>query len=104
MVRSSQLGAEGTKSELILELCRAVGADTLLVGFGGSREYLDAAQFAGEGIDIKFHQFVHPRYRQCGTAPFIAGLASLDLLFNTGPQSRAILMGEAATQPVCAAA
>ncbi|HET7776715.1 MAG TPA: WbqC family protein, partial [Azospira sp.] len=37
MIRSSQLEVGGAKSELILNLCRAVGADTYLAGMGGSR-------------------------------------------------------------------
>ena len=105
VVRSSDLGVEGAKSDLILNLCRAVKADALLAGFGGSRGYLEAEEFAQHGIDIKFHQFTHPTYRQCGPAPFIPGLAGLDLLFNAGPQdARALLMGEAALDDACAAA
>jgi hypothetical protein len=94
VVKSSQLGVDGAKSQLILNLCRAVKADALLAGFGGSRDYLDDGEFARHGIQIRYHPFTHPTYRQCGSAPFIAGLASLDLLFNEGPRSRAILLGE----------
>jgi hypothetical protein len=105
LVRSSELAVEGSKSELILNLCRAVGADALLAGFGGSRGYLDAEAFARHGIQIQFHQFTHPTYKQCGTAPFIPGLAGVDLLFNAGPtDGRAILMGEARAPQACAAA
>src|SRR2546425_2049263 len=104
ILRSSEFQVEGAKSELILNLCRAVKADALLAGFGGSRGYLDAEAFAAHGIEIKYHQFTHPTYRQCAAAPFIPGLAGLDLLFNAGPQSRAILMGENATRDACVAA
>jgi hypothetical protein len=105
VLRSSQLaGIEGAKSDLILSVCRAVRADALLAGFGGSRAYLDAQQFARHGIRIVQHQFEHPTYRQCGSAPFIAGLASVDLLFNTGPRGRAALMGERAAHEARVAA
>jgi hypothetical protein len=105
LLRSSQLGAEGARGQLILNLCKAAGAHVLLAGFGGSRGYLDAAQFARHGIEIRWHQFTHPVYRQCGPAPFIPGLACVDLLFNAGPASRALLLaGEAATHAACAAA
>jgi hypothetical protein len=104
ILRSSDLGVDGAKGELILNLCRAAKADALLAGFGGSRGYLDAEAFAAHGIDIRFHRFAHPTYKQCGAAPFIAGLAAVDLLFNAGPQSRAILMGETATRDACVAA
>jgi len=104
LVRSSELAVGGARSDLILNLCRAAGADALLAGFGGSRGYLDLEAFAREGVRIKWHDFKHPTYEQCGGQPFIPGLASIDLLFNCGPQSRAILMGEAATQELRAAA
>ena len=104
VVRSSELGVDGAKSDLILNLCRAVGADALLAGFGGSRGYLDLDAFAREGVHIKWHDFKHPTYRQCDPQSFIPGLASIDLLFNCGPQSRALLMGEVATQELRVAA
>jgi hypothetical protein len=96
LARSSELGVEGAKSELILNLCRAVGADRLLAGFGGSRRYLDPEAFARHGVRVEWHQFTHPEYAQCGPQPFIPGLAALDLLFNCGPHSRAILLQQAA--------
>ena len=98
LARSSELGVDGTKSELILNLCRAAGADTLLAGFGGSRRYLDLEAFARAGIRLQWHEFNHPTYQQCGPQPFIAGLAAVDLLFNCGPQSRTILESAAAPE------
>ena len=95
LVRSSELAVDGAKSDLILNLCRAVGADTLLAGFGGSRAYLDAEALARQGVRVQWHEFTHPTYPQCGKEPFIPGLAAVDLLFNCGPQSRAALLGEA---------
>jgi hypothetical protein len=91
LVRSSELDVPGAKSELILNLCRAVGADTLLAGMGGSRGYLDAATFARAGVRIEYHDFRHPEYPQCGAAPFKPGLSAIDLLFNCGPDSRKLL-------------
>jgi len=104
LARSSALAPEGAKSELILDLCRAGGADTLLAGFGGSRRYLDLPAFQAAGVRVKWHEFTHPTYAQCGAQPFIAGLAALDLLFNCGPQSRAILFAENASSKLRAAA
>jgi len=104
LVRSSELAAHGGKSELILNLCREVGADTLLAGFGGSRRYLDAQAFGRAGVGIRWHEFEHPSYPQCGPQPFIPGLAALDLLFNCGPQSRAILFASHSAPQLRAAA
>ncbi|HYL87265.1 MAG TPA: WbqC family protein [Burkholderiales bacterium] len=79
---SSELDARGAKSELVLNLCLAVGADALLVGLGGSRQYLDRAAFERAGIELVFQQFEHPVYAQRGPGPFIPGLSALDCLFN----------------------
>src|SRR5947207_192771 len=93
LVKSSALGVEGAKSELVLNLCKAVGASALLVGLGGSRHYLDRRAFAEAGIELQMQEFAHPVYPQRGATPFSAGLSALDLLFNCGPRSRNILLG-----------
>ena len=92
LIKSSELAVEGARGDLILNICRAVGADTLLVGFGGSRGYLDAGAFKRAGVGIAQHQFTHPEHPQCGKAPFLRGLSALDMLFNCGPQSRELLL------------
>jgi hypothetical protein len=65
---------------------------------GGSREYLDEGAFAQAGVRVQWQQFRHPTYPQCGAAPFIAGLSSLDLLFNYGPQGRHLFIEPWASQ------
>jgi hypothetical protein len=93
LVKSSELGVEGAKSELVLNLCKAVGASALVVGLGGSRHYLDRAAFAQAGIGLEMHEFAHPVYNQRGGGVFNAGLSALDLLFNYGPAGHRILFG-----------
>lgn len=82
LIYSSTLGVSGSKSELVLDLCKEVNADALLVGLGGSRQYLDRAAFAAAGIELVFQEFKHPVYPQRGPAPFIPGLSAVDFLFN----------------------
>ena len=97
LVKSSALAVEGARGDLILNICRAVGADTLMVGFGGSRGYLDADAFKRAGVAITYHQFTHPEHPQCGgSAPFMRGLSALDMLFNCGPRSRELLLADRA--------
>ncbi len=102
LARSSELAVEGARGELILNVCRAVGARTLISGLGGSRGYLDAGAFSRHGIAIRPHEFTHPEYAQCGAAPFTRGLSAIDLLFNCGAASREVLLG--APAPVAKAA
>ncbi|MEU2268489.1 WbqC family protein [Streptomyces olindensis] len=76
MVRSSELHATGTKSELIVNLCRAVGADEYLAGPSG-RDYLDLDVFAEHGVTVRFFDFDHPTYAQ-GRDPFVPCLSAFD--------------------------
>jgi hypothetical protein len=86
LARSSELAVEGARGDLILNICRAVGAKKYMVGFGGSRGYLDADAFAAAGVEIVLHEFQHPEYQQCGKGPFIKGLSAIDMLLNVGPR------------------
>lgn len=95
MLRSSELAVHGAKSDLVLAICRAVGATTFLGGMGGSRRYLDVAAFARAGIAVRWQDFDHPIYSQAGAGAFVPGLSSLDLLFNCGPLAREILLRRA---------
>ena len=92
LIKSSELAVTGAKSELVLNICKAVDARALIVGLGGSRQYLDRTAFAAAGIALEFQQFTHPTYPQRGHRPFTPGLSALDLLFNRGPQSRSWLL------------
>lgn len=90
---ASAHGVSGKGSDYVLDLCRRFGADAYLSGIHG-RDYLDVARFRREGIDLRFQTFTHPVYPQQGGGPFVPNLSAIDLLFNCGPDSRAILLGE----------
>jgi len=91
IARSSDIPVEGARSGLLLNLCKAVGADTFLGGMGGSRHYLDAEAFAEAKVGVEWQQFVHPHYVQCESSTFIPGLTALDALFNCGPYAVELL-------------
>lgn len=95
LVRSAELEVPGRKSEMVLNACKSVGADAYLGGLGGSRSYLDVPSFESKGVRIVWQEFRPPEYRQHGVdGRTIPGLSSVDLLFNCGPESAAILRGE----------
>lgn len=100
LVRSSELDVEGARGDLILNICKAVGADTLIAGMGGSRGYLDIEGFQREGVRIAFHEWTHPEYPQCAdrknAAPFLKGLSAIDMLLNCGERSRTLLFARQA--------
>lgn len=72
------------RGKLVLELCKAVGADAYYAGRGASMEYLDLEEFEQEGVHVVYQNFCHPVYEQIGNHSFISGLSALDLLFNQG--------------------
>ena len=94
IVRSSDLKIDGAKSEMILNMCRELGAKAYLSGTGASRDYLDVAAFERAGIEVLWQDFQHPQYAQSpASKPFVEKLSVLDLLFNCGSESAALLGG-----------
>jgi hypothetical protein len=89
-VRSSQMAARGAASDLLIALCKELGADTYLSGSGGAN-YQDEAAFAAAGIQIIYNNYHHPIYPQA-FGEFVPGMSVIDLLFNAGPDSRRILL------------
>jgi hypothetical protein len=90
IIRSSQMRLTGSKSEMVLNLCREVGADVYLSGAGASKGYLDLAAFERAGIKVVWQEFEHPRYPQkTARDGFVERLSALDLIFNCGADSSA---------------
>ena len=50
VVLSELLPEFGQKTDLILDVCKAVGADTYLSGAGGGKDYTDEELLAGEDV------------------------------------------------------
>ena len=88
-----------TRSELVMAICRAVGADTYLSGKGASVNYLDRGRFTEEGIRIVFQDFIHPVYPQVNAKNFISGVSALDLLLNCGVEHARKLFWESTRIP-----
>lgn len=89
LVSATTIPTSAAKSDLVLEICRRVGATVYLSGPLG-RHYLNAASFEDAGIEIVYHDYRHPEYPQLypGFEPF---MAAIDLLFMIGPKSGEIL-------------
>jgi hypothetical protein len=92
----SALRTENQGTDRVIELCQKLGATTYLSGQGG-KDYLEEDKFAKAGITLQYQDFRHPAYQQLSWnegESFISQLSLIDLLFNEGPRSRAILRGE----------
>jgi hypothetical protein len=80
---SSELdGLEGKKNELILSICRRLGATVYLSGRGAAA-YNDPARYDESGIRLVYQEFQHPIYPQ-PWGEFRPNLSALDCLFNCG--------------------
>ena len=86
IVRDTAYPAEGTKTERLLGIARAAGADRYLSG-PSAKAYFDEAMFAAAGISVEWMSYEgYPEYPQLhGT--FESAVSVLDLLFNVGPDA-----------------
>jgi hypothetical protein len=99
IVKSSELKPEGAKTDLLIDMCSKLGADTFLSGIGG-HSYVDERKFENQGLHHLYRDFHHPVYHQ-QFDPFIPCMSVIDLLFNYGSeQSREIISNCGHTETV----
>ncbi|MBF0619125.1 MAG: WbqC family protein [Candidatus Omnitrophica bacterium] len=93
LVTASSLAVSTTKTERLVDLCRAVGCDTYLAG-AGCAEYMDFELFKASGITVEVQLYTHPVYPQVWAhtpEAFMPHMSVIDLLFNAGKDSLKIL-------------
>jgi hypothetical protein len=86
---SSELTLREEPTDRLIDICKAVGADTYLAGQGGA-DYMDAARFEENGLKVIMQEFTHPVYPQL-FKDFKSHLSIVDLLFNCGPESMNVI-------------
>jgi hypothetical protein len=84
-MRSSELQAEGQKTDRLLQILGQLGADNYISG-PSAREYIEEQHFAQAGIRLEYMDYNYPEYPQLHP-PFDPNLSILDLLFMTGPDA-----------------
>lgn len=92
IVYSSKLDVPGEATERLINLVKAVGGDTYYSGAFALEEYLDVEMMKNAGIDVKLQHWHCPLYPQLHY-DFIPDLSIVDLLFNCGQRSLAVLGG-----------
>ncbi len=90
VVLSELLPEFGQKTELIVDACKALGADEYLSGSGGGADYNDEERLAEEGIALRYDAFQPAPYPQLW-GEFEPGLSTLDALMNCGPGARELI-------------
>jgi hypothetical protein len=90
LVLLSELQVEAKETELLIEICRAMGAATFLAQ-SQAQKYLEADLFQPNRIELRFFRYVPPIYPQLW-GDFLPNLSALDLLCNCGFKARDILL------------
>jgi hypothetical protein len=89
-VQASSLGVETARGqELLIALCRKLESQLYLSGPLG-RNYIEPERFRGAGLGLAFHDYVAAPYPQLHGA-FLPNLSAIDLLFNCGRDSLAVI-------------
>ncbi len=89
IVLASALPVTSEKTRRLIDICRAVGADTYIAG-AGAEAYMDFGEFRASGETLKVQQYQHPVYDQFRARTpeqFVSHLSVVDLLFNAGPEA-----------------
>jgi hypothetical protein len=92
VVRMRDFDFQGKKSDLVVDMCLQLEADIYIFGEQG-KSYADVMEFKKAGVLPVFQEYQHPVYPQLH-GDFVSHLSIIDLLFNCGPESLAILMSE----------
>ncbi len=91
LVFSSTLNVSGSSTERLVSICQKLNATHYLTG-DAAQAYLDLSLFEQAGISVEYHGYQHPYYQQL-YPPFIPYMSVIDLIFNHGDDSFAILSG-----------
>jgi hypothetical protein len=86
---ASPLQAQGSSTARLIDICHKLNATHYLTG-NAANAYLDLAAFEAANIVVEYQNYTHPVYAQL-SSEFIPFLSIIDLLFNHGPRSLAIL-------------
>ena len=85
VVRSSWLATSGASNEKLIQICKAVGANTYVSGTG-AKDYMDKRLFEANGISVVYQESKIPKeYQQRNNRElFCSGVSALDLILNCG--------------------
>lgn len=81
IIKSSTLDISSKKSDLVYDLCQAVGADYYISGALG-KDYLDTRKFEDAGITVEFQEYKHPIYPQLH-GDFLPNMGVVDFAMNS---------------------
>jgi hypothetical protein len=87
LVRSTDYDAQGIKTDRLLSLCKATGADIYVSG-PSAKSYFETDKSEAAGIAVEWFDYEgYPEYTQLW-GPFEHAVSIVDVMFNCGPRSR----------------
>ena len=82
LVTASDYNFSGIKSDLVLDMCKKLGASTYIFG-GEGKNYANIKSFENNNIKLIFQEYNHPIYKQFHNKDeFVSHLSILDLIMN----------------------
>ena len=78
-----------SKTERLAHIIIAVGGTTYITS-KGTKNYIEKEVMTAHGIELLWHEFSHPTYKQF-QGGFIPNMSAIDLLFNEGKKGEDIL-------------
>lgn len=91
LVLQSELGVRSRGTQLLVDICRAVGASAFLV-LEPVQKHLDQGLFEQNGIELRSFKYEAPVYPQLW-GDYLANLSTFDLILNLGPKACDVLCG-----------
>jgi len=84
-LRSSELQANGQKTDRLIEILTGLGASHYVSG-PSARSYIEEEKFRANGITLEYMEYNYPEYPPL-YPPFDPYVTILDLLFMVGPEA-----------------
>lgn len=90
-LRSSAIGAEGAKTDRLLDILKKIGATHYISG-PSAQDYIEREKFGDADISLEFMAYDYPEYPQLH-GDFQPQVTILDLLFNVGSDAGKYIWG-----------
>lgn len=90
LVRESELNVKGASTERLVNVCKAIGADTYISGRDGGK-YMDEKIFEKNNLKVEHQNYTVVPYQQRLSESFVPDLSIIDMLVNNGPNSMKII-------------
>lgn len=92
IIRGAELNVKGMSTERLVNVCKAIGADTYIAG-KGSTNYMEEKLFKKNNLKVEYQNYTQTPYRQHLSEYFIPELSIIDMLFNVGSDSLKLIIG-----------